>query len=220
MKIAINGFGRIGRTFFRQAFGSTGSPQAGGQKIEIVAINDLTDEETLAYLLKYDTVYGRYEKSVETAEEGGQNYLVVSGQKVLSLTEKNPESLPWKDLKVDVVIESTGMFAFEEGAQKHIKAGAKYVLISAPAKGNVPHVLIGTNTQDLSKGNVISNASCTTNAASPVATVMSENPGIEKAMLTTVHGYTSSQALVDSPNKKPARGRSAAQNIVLTTTGA
>lgn len=212
MKVAINGFGRIGRTFFRQAFGA--------KNIELVAINDLTDEATLAYLLKYDTVYGRYEKSVEAAEEEGNKYLAVDGKKVLSLTEKDPESLPWKELGVDVVVESTGVFAFEEGARKHIKAGAKYVVVSAPAKGNVPHVLIGTNTEDLGKGNVISNASCTTNASGPVARVMSENPGIEKALLTTVHGYTSSQALVDGPNKKLARGRAAAQNIVLTTTGA
>ena len=212
MKIAINGFGRIGRTFFRQAFGDS--------DIEIVAINDLTDEESLAYLLKYDTVYGRYEKQVEVAEGDGKKYLKVEGKKVLSLTEKDPENLPWKDLEIDVVVESTGAFADEEGASKHTKAGAKYVVISAPAKGNVPHVLIGTNTQDLSRGNIISNASCTTNSVSPVAAVMLENPGIEKAMLTTVHGYTASQALVDGPNKKPARGRAAAQNIVLTTTGA
>ncbi len=212
MKIAINGFGRIGRTFFRQAFGAKG--------VEVVAVNDLTDEETLAYLLKYDTVYGRYEKSVETKDEDGKKYLSVDGKKILSLTEKDPENLPWKDLGVDVVVESTGVFASDEGGQKHIKAGAKYVVVSAPAKGNVPHVLIGTNTQDLNKGNVISNASCTTNAAGPVAAVMSENPGIEKAMLTTVHGYTASQSLVDGPSKKPARGRAAAQNIVLTTTGA
>jgi glyceraldehyde 3-phosphate dehydrogenase len=212
MKIAINGFGRIGRTFFRQAFGAKG--------VEVVAVNDLTDEETLAYLLKYDTVYGRYEKSVETKDEDGNKYLSVDGKKILSLTEKDPENLPWKDLGVDVVVESTGVFASEEGGQKHIKAGAKYVVVSAPAKGNVPHVLVGTNTQDLNKGNVISNASCTTNAVGPVAAVMSENPGIEKAMLTTVHGYTASQNLVDGPSEKPARGRAAAQNIVLTTTGA
>ncbi len=212
MKIAINGFGRIGRTFFRQAFGA--------QNVELVAINDLTDEATLAYLLKYDTVYGRYEKSVEAVEEGGKKYLSVDGKKVLSLTEKDPESLPWKKLGVDVVVESTGVFAFDSGAQKHIRAGAKYVVVSAPAKGNVLHVLIGTNTEDLGKGNIISNASCTTNAAGPVAAVMSENPGVEKALLTTVHGYTSSQGLVDGPNKKLARGRAAAQNIVLTTTGA
>jgi len=212
MKIAINGFGRIGRTFFRQAFGS--------DNIEVVAINDLTDEESLAYLLKYDTVYGRYEKQVEVAGGDGKKYLAVDGQKVLSLTEKDPENLPWKDLEVDVVVESTGVFADEEGASKHTKAGAKYVVISAPAKGNVPHVLIGTNTQDLSRGNVISNASCTTNSAGPLASVMSESPGIEKAMLVTVHGYTASQNLVDGPSKKSARGRAAAQNIVLTTTGA
>jgi glyceraldehyde 3-phosphate dehydrogenase len=212
MKIAINGFGRIGRTFFRQAFSAKG--------VDIVAINDLTDEETLAYLLKYDTVYGRYEKSVAAEEGDGKKYLAVDGHKILSLTEREPENLPWKNLGVDVVVESTGVFAFEEGARKHIKAGAKYVVVSAPAKGNVPHVLIGTNTKDLGKGNVISNASCTTNASGPVAAIMSENPGVEKALLTTVHGYTSSQGLVDGPNKKLARGRAAAQNIVLTTTGA
>jgi len=212
MKIAINGFGRIGRTFFRQAFGYKG--------IEVTALNDLTDEETLAYLLKYDTVYGRYEKPVETAQELGKKYLVVGGQKVLSLTEKEPENLPWGELGIDVVIESTGVFEDEEGAKKHIKAGAKYVVVSAPAKGNVPHVLIGVNTEDLKKGNVISNASCTTNCAGPVAMVMHENPGIEKALLTTIHGYTASQGLVDGPSKSPARGRAAAQNIVLTSTGA
>lgn len=212
MKIAINGFGRIGRTFFRQAFGA--------DNIEIAAINDLTDEENLSYLLRYDTVYGRYEKTVVVKESGGKKYLTVDGHDILSLTETNPEKLPWKDLDVDVVVESTGVFADEEGAAKHIKAGAKYVVVSAPAKGNVPHVLIGTNTKDLEKGNVISNASCTTNCVGPIASVMLENPGIEKAMLTTVHGYTATQNLVDGPHKKPARGRAAAQNITLTTTGA
>jgi len=212
MKIAINGFGRIGRAFFRQAYGAP--------NIELVAINDLTDEATLAYLLKYDSVYGRYEKQVEVAEEGEDNYLMVDQKRVLSLTEKEPENLPWKDLGIDVVIESTGAFAFEEGAKKHIRAGAKYVVISASAKGNVPHVLVGTNTEDLNKGNVISNASCTTNCVGPIASVMFENPGIEKALLTTVHGYTASQNIVDGPHKKLARGRAAAQNIVPTTTGA
>lgn len=212
MKIAINGFGRIGRSFFRQAFGRT--------DVEVVAINDLTDEATLAYLLKYDTVYGRYEKSVEVQEEGGKKYLAVDNQKVLSLTEREPENLPWGDLGVDVVVESTGVFASREGSDKHIKAGAKYALISAPAKGDVPHVLIGTNTEDLEKGNVVSNASCTTNCTGPVAAIMHNNPGIEKALLTTIHGYTASQGLVDGPNKKLARGRAAAQNIVPTSTGA
>jgi glyceraldehyde 3-phosphate dehydrogenase len=212
MKIAINGFGRIGRTFFRQAFGHKG--------IEIVAINDLTDKATLAYLLKYDTVYGRYEKNVEFKEKDGKNYLTVDGQNILSLTEKDPEKLPWGDLGIDIAVESTGVFESEEGGKKHIKAGAKYAVISAPAKGNVPHVLIGVNNKDLNKSNIISNASCTTNCVGPVAAVMFENPGIEKALLTTVHGYTASQGLVDGPSKNLERGRAAAQNIVLTTTGA
>jgi len=212
MRIAINGFGRIGRTFFRQAFGSP--------NIEIVAINDLTDKATLAYLLKYDTVYGRYEKNVEAKEKDGKNYLSVDGKDILSLTEREPENLPWGDLGIDVTVESTGVFESEEGGKKHIKAGAKYVVISSPAKGNVPHVLIGTNTKDLSKSNIISNASCTTNCVGPVAAVMFENPGIEKALLTTVHGYTATQGLVDGPSKSPERGRAAAQNIVITTTGA
>ena len=212
MNIAINGFGRIGRTFFRQAFGE--------KNINIVAINDLTDEETLAYLLRYDTVYGRYEHEVSA----GEDYLEVGGKKVASFTEKDPTKLPWKDLKVDVVIESTGVFRVREDAQGHITAGAKYVVMSSTAKGesadSVPHVLIGTNTEDLKKDVIISNASCTTNCVGPVATILSESPGIEKAFITTIHGYTSSQNLVDGPNKKLARGRAAAQNMVLTTTGA
>lgn len=212
MRIAINGFGRIGRTFFRQAFGSA--------NVEIIAINDLTDGETLAYLLRYDTVYGRYEKSVAAKEDGGNKYIVVNGQRVLSLTEKDPAKLPWKKLDIDIVIESTGVFESEEGGKKHIEAGAKYVIISSPATGNVPHVLMGVNTKDLQKSNVISNASCTTNCVGPVAAVMAENPGIEKALLSTVHGYTASQSLVDGPQKGFVRGRAAAQNIVITTTGA
>ena len=212
MKIAINGFGRIGRTFFRQAFGRP--------DVEIVAVNDLTEAKLLAYLLRYDSVYGKYEKTVEAGEEDGKHYLIVDGRKVLILIEKDPEKLPWGELDVDVAVESTGVFASEEGGNKHMKAGAKYVVISAPAKGNVPHVLIGTNTQDLSKGRIISNASCTTNCSGPVAAVMSANPGIEKALLTTVHAYTATQALVDGPQKEPDRSRAAAINIVPTTTGA
>lgn len=214
MKIAINGFGRIGRTFFRQAFGEDG--------IEVPAINDLTDKEMLAYLLKYDTVYGRYEREVRTKQDGDKNYLVVDEKEVVALQEKDPEQLPWGDLGIDVVVESTGVFASHEGAVKHIKAGAKYVVISAPAEGEVevPHVLVGANTEDLKRGNVISNASCTTNCAGPVAAVMLRNPGIEKALLSTVHAYTATQALVDGPNKKADRSRAAAQNIVITTTGA
>src|SRR3989338_146714 len=160
MKIAINGFGRIGRTFFRQAFGHP--------KVELVALNDLGDKENLAYLLKYDTVYGRYEKEVSHTEEDGNHYLVVDGKKILALSQRDPAQLPWKDLGVDVVVKSTGAFASEEGSSAHIKAGAKYVVISAPAKGNVPHVLIGVNNKDLKKSTIISNASCTTNCTGPV----------------------------------------------------
>jgi glyceraldehyde 3-phosphate dehydrogenase len=216
VRIAINGFGRIGRTFFRQAFGH--------KDVEIVAINDLTDEENLAYLLKYDTVYGRYGKDVEVAREKDKSYLVVDGKKVLSLTEKDPGNLPWKDLKVDVVIESTGFFASDEGSRAHLAAGAKRVVISAPAKGDVEQAVCAANDDRLSSpslGEITSNASCTTNAVVPVAAVLMENPGVAKAILNTIHGYTSSQALVDAPDKKDfRRGRAAAQNIVPATTGA
>lgn len=225
MNVAINGFGRIGRTFFRQAFGSHG--------VNIVAINDLGDLKDLAYLLKYDSVYRRYDKSVETKIEGdpsvagqGKQYLVVNGKEIIVLQQKDPAQLPWKDLGVDVVVESTGFFASEEGGKLHTQAGAKYVVISAPAKGDVPHVLIGTNTQDLKKSVVVSNASCTTNCTGPVASVMYDNPGIEKAILTTVHAYTATQPIVDGPVKNAksdedfAGGRAGAMNIVPHSTGA
>jgi len=214
VKVAINGFGRIGRTFFRQAFENS--------ELEFVAINDLTDGENLAYLLRYDTTYGRYDKTVETLEEGGKKYLVVDGKKIVSLAERDPENLPWKDLDIDVVIESTGFFASEEGSQKHIKAGAKKVVITAPTKDDVQHVLIGSNPEKIKDNVVISNTSCTTNAAGPVAEVMMNEPGVEKALLTTVHGYTSTQSLIDAPGKKGdfRRGRAAAQNIVPSHTGA
>jgi len=216
VRIAINGFGRIGRTFFRQAFGH--------KDTEIVAVNDLTDEENLAYLLKYDTVYGRYGKDVEVARDKDKSYLVVDGKKILSLTEKDPVNLPWKDLKVDVVIESTGFFASDEGSKAHLAAGAKRVVISAPAKGDVEQAVCAANDDRLSSpslGEITSNASCTTNAVVPVAAVLMENPGVAKAILNTIHGYTSSQALVDAPDKKDfRRGRAAAQNIVPASTGA
>lgn len=214
IRVAINGFGRIGRTFFRQAFGHP--------DLEFVALNDLTDDKNLAYLLKYDTVYGRYDKTVETLQENGKNYLIIGGKKVLSLAEKEPEKLPWKDFDIDVVVESTGFFASEEGSQKHIKAGAKKVVITAPAKGAVQHVLIGSNPEKIKDNVIISNASCTTNCAGPVAEIMMENPGVEKALLTTVHAYTATQSLVDAPGGKDdmRRGRAAAQNIVPSHTGA
>ncbi|KKU94127.1 MAG: Glyceraldehyde-3-phosphate dehydrogenase [Candidatus Jorgensenbacteria bacterium GW2011_GWA1_48_13] len=217
-KIAINGFGRIGRLFFRAAFGQKG--------LDIVAINDLGDCENLAYLLKYDTVYGRYPKEVKSQNLESRSYLTVDGKKVLFLQEKEPTRLPWKDLKVDIVIESTGVFESYEKAKVHIEAGAKRVVLTAPSKDpdgtEGKTVLVGVN-DDEAKGVVLtSNGSCTTNAASPVIQIMSENPGIKKAILNTVHGYTATQNLVDGPTKGKdyRRGRAAAQNIVPSTTGA
>lgn len=218
IRVAINGFGRIGRTFFRQAFAYP--------DIEVVAINDLGDFANLAYLLRYDTVYGRWEKSVESSPDGsGQPSLVVDGKKVLTYAEREPEKLPWKELDIDVVIESTGVFASEEGGKKHLKAGAKRVVISAPAKGDVPHVLIGANEdrfEDKSIGEITANASCTTNASVPPLAVLMEYPGVQKGILQTVHAYTATQGLVDGPGGKSdfRRGRAAAQNIIPAHTGA
>jgi len=213
-KIAINGFGRIGRLFFKQAFENP--------NFEIVAINDLGNEENLAYLLKYDTVYGRYGKEVK-AEPGA---IVVDSKKIKFLQIKDPTQLPWKDLGIDIVVESTGVFESYEGAKVHITAGAKRVVITAPAKDadgtEGKTVLMGVNEGELKSVVLTSNGSCTTNAASPVVQIMSENPGIEKAILNTVHGYTATQGIVDGPTKGNdfRRGRAAAQNIVPSTTGA
>ena len=212
-KVAINGFGRIGRLFFRQAFGLP--------DIEIVAINDLGDLENLAYLLKYDTVYGRYKKDVST--KGGN--LIIDGKTVKCLQVKEPTQLPWKEFGIDIAIEATGIFESYEKAKVHLAAGAKRVVITAPAKdadGEGKTVLVGVNPEE-AKGVVLtSNGSCTTNAASPIIAVMAENPGIIKAVLNTVHGYTATQNLVDGPTKSSdfRRGRAAAQNIVPSTTGA
>jgi glyceraldehyde 3-phosphate dehydrogenase len=217
-RIAINGFGRIGRLFFRQAFDVKG--------LDIVAINDLGDCENLAYLLKYDTVYGRYAKEVGSENLESAKFLVVDGKKIAFLQEKDPAKLPWKDLNIDIVVESTGVFEEYEKAKVHLRAGAKRVVITAPAKDpdgtEGKTVLVGVN-DDEAKGVVLtSNGSCTTNAASPVIQIMSENPGIRKAILNTVHGYTATQNLVDGPTKGKdyRRGRAAAQNIVPSTTGA
>ncbi|PIR89037.1 MAG: type I glyceraldehyde-3-phosphate dehydrogenase [Candidatus Harrisonbacteria bacterium CG10_big_fil_rev_8_21_14_0_10_40_38] len=213
-KIAINGFGRIGRMFFRQA--------AENKDIEIIAINDLGDAENLAYLLKYDTVYGRFDKDV-SVKDGN---LIIDGKTVKIVQEKDPEKLPWGAMGVDIVIESTGVFDSFEKSAAHIKAGAKRVIISAPAKdedGDLGKtILMGINDGELKTVSLSSNASCTTNSASPVIQIMSENPGIEKAILSTVHGYTATQSIVDSPTKGKdfRRGRAAAQNIVPSTTGA
>lgn len=211
MRIAINGFGRIGRVFFRQAFGHS--------EIEIVAVNDLGEAENLAYLLRRDTVYGEYEKIVEARK----NQLVVDSQNIFVFNEKDPAKLPWQDLNIDIVVESTGAFTSLEKAQLHLSAGAKRVVITAPAKGEIPHVLPGSNNDKLTKdlNRITSDASCTTNAAVPILNILEVNPGIRKAMLNTVHAYTATQSLVDGPAKKDfLRGRSAAQNIVPSHTGA
>lgn len=213
-KIAINGFGRIGRLFFRKAFGEPG--------IEIVAINDLGDCENLAYLLQYDTVYGRYEKEIKSAP----GKLIVDGAEIEFVQEKDPTKLPWGLLGIDVVIESTGVFESYEKAKAHLDAGAKRVVITAPAKDNDGDlgktILMGVNEGELSTVMLSSNGSCTTNAASPVIQILSENPGIERAILNTVHGYTATQNIVDGPTKGKdfRRGRAAAQNIIPSTTGA
>ena len=210
VRVAINGFGRIGRSAFKIAFDDP--------EIDIVAVNDLTDNKTLAYLLKHDSNYGTYQHAVGSDEES----ITVNGKKVKVTAEKDPALLPWKDLNVDVVIESTGRFTNAEDAAKHLQAGAKRVVISAPAKGDgVGTYVIGVNADKLTAADeIVSNASCTTNCITPVAAVIAANLGIEKAMMTTVHSYTASQALQDAPAKDLREGRNAAENIVPTTTGA
>jgi len=214
IRVAINGFGRIGRSFFKLA--------QEYPEIEIVAINDLGDAKNLAYLLKYDTAYGRSKLIVE-AREGA---LVVNGKEIPFLQQKDPTQLPWRDMQVDVALESTGFFTKYEQAKMHLDAGAKRVVISAPAKGQPVNgiesatVLMGVNNSALKTCQISSNGSCTTNAASPVIQVMHETVGIQKAILNTVHGYTATQNIQDGPNKDPRKGRAAASNIIPTTTGA
>lgn len=210
IKLAFNGFGRIGRNAFKIARERS--------DIEIVAVNDLTDTETLAHLLKHDSTYGTYARDVSYDEK----HLIVEGDKVQVFSEKDPASLPWKKLGVDVVIESTGLFRTMEDAKKHIEAGAKKVVISAPGKSDdIKTVVLGVNDEIVeSTDEVISNASCTTNCIAPVMKVLEDNFGIEKAMMTTVHSYTASQKLLDAPAKDLREARSAAENIVPTTTGA
>ena len=213
MRISINGFGRIGRAFFRLALEEPG--------IQIVAINDLADLENLAYLLKNDTVYGKFDKEIEIQEKS----LIINGKEILFFQEKDPKDLPWEDLKIDLVVEATGAFSDYNKAKAHIEAGAKKVIITAPAKGEEGKegkmVLLGINDEDLIKFNVISNGSCTTNAVAPVMKILQEKVGIKKAVLNTVHAYTSTQRLVDGPSSKDwRRGRAANQNIVPSSTGA
>lgn len=214
IKVGINGFGRIGRAFLKIAWERP--------ELEIVAVNDLGDVHNLAYLLKHDTVYREWKH--EISAEG--QIIKIDGKEVKVLAEKDPAMLPWKDLEVDVVVESTGLFTSYDKANAHIKAGAKKVVISAPSKGGDDSVhgetiLLAVNEEKFGTCDVTSNASCTTNAASPLIAILDETLGIEKAILSTVHGYTASQALVDGPSKKDMReGRAAAQNIVPSSTGA
>src|SRR3989344_2878860 len=209
-RIAINGFGRIGRSFFRAAFGERG--------FEIVAINDLTPLETSAYLLTYDSVYGRYKKSV-AAEDGA---LVVDGEKITYFAEKDPKNLPWKDLDIDIVIESSGFFASGEKSQAHVDVGAKRVVITAPASGEVDTLLIGANDDGFANAKHITcNASCTTNATAPVIAILDEQFGIVKSAMTTIHAYTATQKLVDGgADHDVRRSRAAGVNIVPAATGA
>jgi len=213
-RVAINGFGRIGRAFLKIAWERP--------EIEIIAINDLGSIDNLAYLLRHDTVYRGWNHSVEVS---GTN-LVIDGKTVTFISEKDTTKLPWKDLDIDVIVESTGLFTAYDKAQFHIDCGAKKVVISAPAKGSDGTVsgetiLLGINEEKFGTCDITSNASCTTNAASPLIAIMHETIGIEKAILNTVHGYTASQSLVDGPSKKDMReGRAAAQNIVPSSTGA
>lgn len=211
MKIAINGFGRIGRTFFRAATEA---------RLEIVAINDLTDLKTLMHLAKYDSTYGEFHGEIEMAEGG----IMVNGKTIVFSQEPDPAKLPWRDLGVDLVVESTGVFTERDKAAGHLEAGAKYVVISAPAKGDekVKTFVLGVNedTFDAASDTIMSMASCTTNALAPVAKVLNDVFGIEKAMMSTIHSFTMDQVLQDSPHKDARRARSALQSIIPTTTGA
>ncbi|TGK30876.1 type I glyceraldehyde-3-phosphate dehydrogenase [Leptospira gomenensis] len=211
-RIAINGFGRIGRLAFRSGIKDP--------NLEFVAINDLVTPDNLAYLLKYDSTHGRFQGTVEHTEKE----LIVDGKKIICVSERDPEKLPWKDLKVDFVIESTGLFTDKAGAEKHIKAGAKKVVISAPAKDkDVPTFVMGVNQEKYNPSNdhVVSNASCTTNCLAPITKVVLDNFGIEEGLMTTIHAATATQPTVDGPSKKDFRGgRGAMQNIIPAATGA
>src|SRR4051794_10287679 len=211
VRVGINGFGRIGRNVFRAA-------QAKNADIDWVAVNDLTDAKTLAHLLEYDSTYGKYPGSVEPTGDG----IEVDGKPLKVLAERDPAALPWGDLGVDVVIESTGFFTDRENAAKHIAGGAKKVVISAPAKGEDITVVLGVNFDkyDASQHEVISNASCTTNCLAPVAKVVNDSIGIKHGLMTTIHAYTQDQNLQDAPHKDLRRARAAAINLIPTSTGA
>jgi glyceraldehyde 3-phosphate dehydrogenase len=211
IKVGINGFGRIGRLLYRAAIERNAD-------IDFVAINDLADTKTNAHLLKYDSVHGRFNGTVEAKADK----LVVNGKDLQVLSQKDPASLPWKDLGVYLAVESTGLFTHREGASKHLQAGAKKVLISAPAENPDVTIVLGVNekTYDPEKHNILSNASCTTNSLAPITKVLADNFGLEKAFMTTAHSYTNDQKLLDIVHKDPRRARAAAINIIPTSTGA
>lgn len=211
IKVGINGFGRIGRNFYRAIVAS-------GADIEIVGVNDLTDNKTLAHLLKYDTVLGRFPLSVSYDDDN----IIVDGKKIRALEERDPANLPWAELGADIVIESTGFFTDATKAKAHLAAGAKKVIISAPAKNEDGTFVVGVNHTDYDAAtqHIISNASCTTNCLAPVAKALNDSIGIERGLMTTIHAYTGDQNLQDGPHKDLRRARAAAQNIVPTSTGA
>lgn len=209
MKVAINGFGRIGRMTLRALLNK--------KDVEVVAINDLTDSKLLAHLFKYDTSHGKFSGTVELQDR----YIVVNDHKILLLSERAPEKLPWRDLQIDVVIESTGRFTQKEGAQLHLTAGAKRVLITAPATGNVKTIVMGVNNDEITEADeILSTASCTTNCIAPVLYLVDKEYGIESGFMSTVHAFTMDQMLQDGPHKDFRRARAATQSIIPTTTGA
>ena len=211
LKVGINGFGRIGRNFLRAA-------KQAGADIDIVGVNDLTSPATLAHLLKYDSVHGRFDGTVEVGENG----LVIDGDEMRVMSERNPGDLPWKDLGADIVIESTGFFTAREAAAAHLEGGAQKVIVSAPAKNEDVTIVMGVNQEKYDPANhhVISNASCTTNSVVPMAKVLDEQFGIERGFMTTIHAYTNDQGTQDAPHKDLRRARAAAVNMIPTTTGA
>lgn len=210
VKMAINGFGRIGRVVFREALKKT--------DIEIVAVNDLTDAAMLAHLLKYDTVHGILDE--EVSSDG--DYLIVNGKKVRVYAEKDPAALPWGELDIDIVIESTGVFNNREALTKHLEAGAKKVILSSPAKGDLTTLVMGVNheTYNPEQDNIVSNASCTTNCLAPVVKVLNDKFGVKRGLMTTIHSYTNDQRILDLPHSDYRRARAAAESMIPTTTGA
>lgn len=218
--VAINGFGRIGRAFLKLSWER--------EDLEVIAVNDLGTIDSLSYLLKYDTVYGKWNHDIKTEKggDGQDSFIVIDGKKIKYLQEKDTTKLPWRELEIDVVVESTGVFTSYDKSKFHLDCGAKKVVISAPSKGSESSVkgetiLLGVNEDKFGTCDITSNASCTTNAASPLISILHEAIGVEKAILNTVHGYTATQALVDGPSKKDLReGRAAAENIIPSSTGA